>query len=75
MYNLDNVELNFNFSENNHVSPPSIHDNNKTFYFIVINIGNHESVSKTGTPKEVEITKYELTKKRVYHLTLYSRLN
>lgn len=63
LYNLDNLELNFKLSGNSHVFPPSIHFNNKTFYFIVINLGKHKSASKTGTLKELAITECELTKK------------
>lgn len=63
MYNLDNTELNFNFSETNNIFPPSIHFNNKIFYFIVIYIGKFKSARKIGAIKEIEITEDELTKK------------
>ncbi len=63
IYNMDKVELNFNFSESSNIFPPSIQFNNKIFYFIVVNSAELKSASKTGTLKEIEITESELTKK------------
>nr|WP_320022743.1 hypothetical protein [uncultured Draconibacterium sp.] len=63
IYNMDEAELNLNFSENNNVFPASIRFNNKIFFFIVINSSCREAASKSGTIKEIEITENELTKK------------
>lgn len=63
IFNMDEAEINFKFSEQNKVFPPSFVFNNKTFYFVVVNCGFSNSASKTGTTKEIEITESELTKK------------
>lgn len=63
VYNMDEVELNFNFSERSNIFPPSIQFNNKIFYFIIVNSAQLKTASKTGTLKEIEITESELTKK------------
>jgi hypothetical protein len=64
IYNMNEVELNFNFNENNNVFPPSIYFNNKIFYFIVINCSIQlKPASKIGYLQEVMITESDLTKK------------
>lgn len=63
LFNMDDVEINFKFSENNKVFPPSLIFNNKTFYFVVINCNNSQTASKTKTTVEIEVTETELTKK------------
>lgn len=63
IFNMEEVEINFKFSEQTKVFPPSFQFNNKTYYFIVINCGFTNSASKSGTTQEIEITESELTKK------------
>lgn len=63
IFNMDKAELNFNFTDNSNIFPPSIQFNNKIFYFVVINSANNETASKSGTIQEIEITEKELTKK------------
>ncbi len=63
LFNMDDAEINFKFSDNNKIFPPSLTFNNKTFYFIVINCNNSQTASKTKTTVEIEVTETELTKK------------
>lgn len=63
IFNMEEVEINFKFSEQTKVFPPSLLFNNKTYYFVVINCGFTNSASKSGITKEIEIAESELTKK------------
>ncbi len=63
IFNMDEAELNFNFTDNNNIFPPSIQFNNKIFYFVIINSANNITASKSGTIQEIEVTEKELTKK------------
>lgn len=60
IYNLDSSEINCNFSEQNDVFPPVFNFNNKTFFFIVINLAQLESASNLGTLQSIEITEADL---------------
>ena len=62
IFNMDSAELNFNFSGDSRTFPPSVHFNNKTFYFVVINSSISMTASKRGTLQEIEITESELKK-------------
>lgn len=62
IFNMEAVEINFKFTEQTKVFPPSLLFNNKTYYFIVINCGFTNSASKAGTTTEIKITENELTK-------------
>jgi hypothetical protein len=60
IYNMDNAELNMEFSESKSVFPPTIAFNNKVFYFIVVNVAIQAAASKIGTIESVTITESEL---------------
>lgn len=62
IFNMNNVEINFNMPNMDRIFPPSYFYNNKMFYFIVINCYDAVSASKTGTLKEVILASEELTK-------------
>lgn len=59
IYNMEETELDFNFSDSNNMFPPSISLNGKVFYFIVINL-SIVSASKKGPLKKIPITETEL---------------
>lgn len=61
IYNMDDVEINFKFNNNSILFPPSFIFNNKTFYFVVINVATYNSASNTGKLKELIITEQDLT--------------
>ncbi len=63
IFNMDEVEINFNLSDKTKVFPPSLVFNSKTYYLIVINCGFSASASKIGTTTEVEVREEELTNK------------
>lgn len=62
IFNMDAVEIHLKFSDSDHIFPPTLKYNNKTFYFIVVNISTHESASKLGTLKEVIVSEVDLIK-------------
>lgn len=61
IFNLDNAEVNLKFSEQNMIFPPMLTFNNKTFFFVVVNILIQESASKVGAIESIEISESELT--------------
>lgn len=61
IFNLDEAELNFKFSENSNVFPPVIKFKNKLFYVIVINLSLQKPASKIGKLPVIEVTEEELT--------------
>ncbi len=63
IFNMDNAEINFKFSDSSNVFPPSFSFNNKTFYFVVINTAVFDSASKTGVLKQLVVTEQDLTAK------------
>lgn len=60
VYNMDAVEIHLNFSEKSNTFPPSIHFNNKVYYFVIINLNQNVSASKAGKLKELEVTEADL---------------
>ncbi|MFY0683493.1 MAG: hypothetical protein JXR20_03010 [Balneola sp.] len=62
IYNLDEVEINFEIESDNQFFPTSFIFNNKRYYFIVINLRYDTTASQRGKMKVVEIQKSELTK-------------
>ena len=62
LINTDKAELDFRFAEKNSFFPPMLICNNKSFFFITINLFQEESASKSGTTEVIEINDDELTK-------------
>ena len=62
IFNMDNKQINFSHSESNGRFPASIHFNNRTIYFVVINCNNEIPASKRGKMDEITIPLNELTK-------------
>lgn len=62
IYNMDTAELNFSFVDKSNFFPPSMQFNNKTFFFVVVNLAMDETASK-GKIEEIEITEKYLTNK------------
>lgn len=60
IFNTDKTELNFNLGEKNNIFPPMFCFNNKTYFFIVINLNNEQTASKIGTTESIEITQSDL---------------
>lgn len=60
IFNLDDVEINFNFKEKDNFFPPRLSHGNKNYFFIVINLKPEESASKKGKIKTIEITESDL---------------
>jgi len=59
IFNLDQVELEFKFNEQNKMFPSCIEFNNKFYYFITINLNFETSASKSNL-KKITITENEL---------------
>ena len=57
---LDEVDINFNFKENDNFFPPRLSHGNKNYFFIVINLKPLESASKLGKTKTIEITESDM---------------
>jgi hypothetical protein len=60
IFNADKAELNFKLPGGDHLFPPKLHFNNKTFYFIVINILPQTAASIIGKIEAIEITETDL---------------
>lgn len=60
IFNLDEVEINFNFKETDNLFPPRLSHGNKNYFFIVVNLKPQESASKQGKTKTIEITESDL---------------
>jgi hypothetical protein len=67
IYNADKAEINFEFEQDNKFFPPMLVLNNKTYFFIVVNIFQNVSASKIGKTEVINITKDELTKQETIH--------
>lgn len=61
IFNLDEVEINFDFKNNSKVFPSSLFFNNKMFYFVVVNFVNSKSASNISILKTITVTQDELT--------------
>jgi hypothetical protein len=62
IFNMDKAELNLKFTDPVNMFPPSINFNNKTFFFIIINLYNLMTASKQGQLESIEITQDDLIK-------------
>lgn len=62
IYNMDNVEIVLKFAYLTKQFPPSITLNNKTYFFILINLNESKSASKIGQLESIEITESDLIK-------------
>ncbi len=60
IYNIDMVEINFVFSEVNNTFPPMLKFNNKTYYFVVINLSFDEQASNLKKIKTMEVKESDL---------------
>lgn len=56
IFNVDNSELNFNFSDPNKFFPPMKIINNKTLFFITINLSLDYNASSSGKDEIIEIS-------------------
>ncbi len=56
IFNISPSEIVFTFKENQSKFPPRLTINNKTYYFIVVNLDSSATASKIGKTKQVEIT-------------------
>ncbi len=62
IFNVDNIELNFELNEANNTFPPIVTLNHKTYFIIVININSGISASKIGKTEVITIKESELVK-------------
>lgn len=62
IFNIDSLEIIFKFKEEQKRFPPRIIINNKTYYFIVINLHHDFTASRIGKTEMVEINEEELLK-------------
>lgn len=60
IFNLDNVILNFDFPQENKFYPPMLSHNNRSYFFIVVNLYKEKSASKIGKTKVVTIPSGDL---------------
>lgn len=59
VYNLDKVELNFDLEQDNFF-PPMLNYNNKTYFFIVINVSENIASSQIDKSRIINISKDDL---------------
>lgn len=62
IFNVDNTEINFDLVEKSRLFPPMMTVNNKTYFFITVNLSTGLQASKIGTTEVITITENELTK-------------
>jgi len=62
IFNIDSTEIVFNLRGEQKRFPPRISINNKTYYFIVVNLHHDYTASKIGQTEIVEISEVELLK-------------
>lgn len=62
LFNMDKAELNFKLENSKNIFPPMYTFNNKTYFFIVINLWKGASASKVGTTEAIDILEEDLTK-------------
>lgn len=62
LFNVDDIEINFDLIDKSNLFPPMLTINNKTFFFITINLRTGLQASKIGTTEVITITENELTK-------------
>jgi hypothetical protein len=60
IFNMDVKEPNIKLQESKKLFPPMINFNDKTFFFIVINLLDQDSASKIGQTEGIEITESDL---------------
>jgi hypothetical protein len=60
VFNMDHAKINFNFQESNKRFPPMITLNNRTFFFIVINLYDMDFASKVGQIESIEIAESDI---------------
>ena len=61
IFNADKAEINFSFKEASKIFPPMLTLNNKTYYFVIINLNRDCSASKVGTTEIITINENELS--------------
>jgi hypothetical protein len=62
VFNVDKAEVNFDLNEKSKLFPPMLTINNKTYFFIIINLSSGSQASKIGKIEVITITENELTK-------------
>lgn len=60
IFNMDRVKINFKFQEANNLFRPMLSFNNKTYFFIIVNLFESVSASKLRQIKTIEITDDDL---------------
>lgn len=60
IFNLDPVEICFKFDDSDNYFPPLVCLNNKSYFFIVVNLNLNEAASKIGKSDVVEIFQSDL---------------
>ncbi len=61
VFNMNNLEIEFELNDKNNNFPPMIHFSNKTYFIIIVNLFNDVSASKQGKTEKVTINENELT--------------
>lgn len=56
IFNADNAELHFQLEDISKAFPPMLVYNNKRYFFIVVNIGEHVAASKVGKQEVIELS-------------------
>jgi hypothetical protein len=62
LFNVDNIEIDFKFSDSKKTFPPMLTFGDRTYYFIVINLFFGESASKQGQLESMEISEDDLVR-------------
>lgn len=62
IFNMDDLEVNFKLNEDNNLFPPRLVFNNKSYFFVVVNLKPRQSASKQRTTEILEITENDLIK-------------
>lgn len=60
IFNIDNAELNFKLSDSSKVFPPMMVINNKTLFFVTINLYSDEKASEPGKVSVIDISEEDL---------------
>jgi len=62
LFNLDKTHINFRFIKETKKFPPMLTFNNRTYFFVVIDLYYEESASKMGSVETIDVTEEELIK-------------
>lgn len=62
LFNIDNLEVNFKFSDSKKTFPPMLTFGDKTYFFVVVNLFSGETASKQGQLESVEVSEDDLVR-------------